>query len=395
MCRQPFAKLFRAATLNTTCFLICLLHINVGHTDVYLAPEATLDWLGKGFDSFSSFPKQHCVQGQTLGIGNTHAKLNYRAGHTTQQRMEENFGKIKGSLNLVVFSGSASVEVFTRTSENETSASSVLQLDYNAQDVSLEQRTLTTLGNQMIGRPGSEQRQQCGDEFIHHIKLGSNLYVTAKLHFRSKDEYERYKTKIKIRVLFFKKTKTITKEFKKYTENAVYSIKVIANGGMTEQLRHILDNNPGYCRTEQIEDCVATTTKLFDYLFSEGGYADDLQNSDLNVLSFSTSSYSDSGHFDLDPELNSNYDPGFRILEQKLTIKLQENIACQDRLSAFKAVETDEAIIAAYQEKLDKINSNIDNLKQAVDTCKIEPEFAICRSAVDNTLLGLHTIDCN
>ncbi|MGI0115361.1 hypothetical protein [Zooshikella sp. RANM57] len=358
----------------------------------YIADNAQLAWLGLGLDSRSGFKKQACVTGRWKKAGDTSVELYYLGSRQTKDTMEQVFGKVKGGVNVIIFSGSVSVSMTSRISENKTTAASTVKLIYNGPNYTLENRYLTPLGQTMVGADPHTVINKCGDVFIYHMDTGGEVYVTAKLHFKSKEAYKKFVTKVKVRVLFVKKTKTYTKEWYDYAEDAVYSINVVTNGGETPKLTQLLNNNPKYCKIENINDCFNTASLLFDYLFGDNGYHQDLSTASMKVLSFDTRRYDHSGHFALNPPNEPYIDPGFKIQEEKIKIKLLEQYDYQQSLQAFYAVESDHEQKEKYAEELTKVEHNLNKLHQATVVCQAASEFAACRIAVDQAMRDLYTV---
>ena len=224
---------------------------------------------------------------------------------------------MKGGVNLIIFAGSVSTSLSSKITDNSRTASSSVKLIYDAKDLSLENRRLSAFGESIIDQNDFLVDAACGNEFVHHVKLGSEIYVNARLYFRSIEEYQKWVTKIKVSVLFYSKTKTKTKEWYDLTENGVYSNDIVSRGGMTDRLQSILDNNPTYCKTDEMDACIDTGSKVFDYLFSENGYSADIKTAPKQVISFSTQPYFTSGHFELaKPAVDKGTQ--FRLQEEKL-----------------------------------------------------------------------------
>ncbi|MBU2713846.1 hypothetical protein [Zooshikella harenae] len=358
----------------------------------YIADNAQLTWLGLGLDSQSGFKKQACVTGRWKKTGDTSVELSYLGSRQTKDTMEQVFGKVKGGVNVIIFSGSVSVSMTSRISENKTTAASTVKLMYNGPNYTLENRHLTPLGQAMLDAAPNIVINKCGDEFIYHMDTGGEVYVTAKLHFKSKEAYKKFVTKVKVRVLFVKKTKTYTKEWYDYAEDAVYSINVVTNGGETPKLTQLLNNNPKYCKIENINECFNTANLLFDYLFGDNGYHQDLSTASRKVLSFDTRRYDHSGHFALNPPNEPYIDPGFKIQEEKIKIKLLEQYDYQQSLQAFYAVESDREKKEKYAKALTKVEHNLAKLHQATVACQAASEFEVCRIAVDQAMLDLYII---
>ncbi|EAR10562.1 hypothetical protein MED297_11120 [Reinekea sp. MED297] len=358
----------------------------------YAGYQIQPDHLGVGFDSDMATMRQACLQGDWIETGNVRGELNYLSSQTAEAFIEQTYGKVKGGINLILFAGSVSTSLSSRVTENRRSASSSIRLIYDARDLSLENRTLTPLGQSMVGADPMTILSTCGDAFIHHIKLGSEIYVTTRLHFRSVEEYQKWVTKIKVRFLFYSKTKTKTKEWLKLTENAVYSIDVNTQGGMTPRLQELLDQNPRYCQTDAMTDCETTLEKLFDYLFSPSGYAQDIESAPKTVLSMNTQTYQASAHFGLVADPLDRGAP-FTFENERLSVRFVSNQQSIATLDAFIAVETDDSQREAYENTRAKAVENIQWLDEAAEDCRQTTLLAFCRQQVDAALARQHNLN--
>jgi hypothetical protein len=348
--------------------------------------------LGQGFDNQVTMFREHCITGDIVETGNTEGELSYTGSNTVERHMEETFGKVKGGINLIIFAGSVSTSLSSQVTDNTRTASSSVKLIYDARDLSLENRTLTPLGTSILGDEDFRVDATCGNEFVHHVKLGSEIYVNARLYFRSVEDYKKWVTKIKVRFLFYSKTKTKTKEWYDLTENGVYSIDVVTRGGMTDRLQTILDTNPTYCKTESMDACIDTAGKIFDYLFDEAGYPQDIKSAPKQVVSFTTESYANSGHFEL---VKPAFDKGtqFGLEEEKLQVRLHLNHDIRNSYFAFAQVEDDETLKEQMLVKVGYAEENIAALDAAATTCRETLIYATCHQAVENAIAIQHVID--
>jgi hypothetical protein len=371
--------------------LLCFVASAVNATE-YFGVTVDQSYLGRGFDNQVTLFREHCITGDIVETGNTQGELSYTGSNTVERHMEETFGKVKGGVNLIIFAGSVSTSISSRVTDNSRTASSSVKLIYDARDLSLENRTLTPLGVSMLNQEDFQVDATCGNEFVHHVKLGSEIYVNARLYFRSVEDYKKWVTKIKVRFLFYSKTKTKTEEWYDLTENGVYSIDVVTRGGMTDRLQTILDSNPTYCKTDNMDACIDTGSKIFDYLFSETGYPLDIKSAPKQVVSFSTESYLNSGHFEL---VKPMFDKGtqFGLEEEKLQVRLHQNHDIRNSYFAFAQVEDDETLKEQMLVKVGYAEDNIAALDAAATTCRATLIYATCHQAVENAIAIQHVID--
>jgi hypothetical protein len=358
----------------------------------HCASAASIDWLGRGYDESSGFFKEKCISGDILSVGNKELEFNYLGSQKEKENMSEIFGKVTGKVDFFIFGGSASISITNKVSENSATASTSLRIRYDAQDLQIINPTYTNYGYSAMDVDPAEMKALCGNEFVYRVNLGSDIFVTSRLYFRSRDEYNKFKAKVKIKIGFIKKTFTKTKTWSTHTKDAVYALDVVANGGVTTRLQEIMDNNKRYCKTSDLEECGDTTEILFGYLFGENGYAADLQQEHMLVTEVSTQTYATSGLFKLIAPNVKYIDPGFKLQESKLEIKLSESIGHKERMNAFSAVEDNEDNKAFYQEEVRNMDDNIAMINSSMLLCQNEPEFSECKNDTDETLNNLNTI---
>ena len=350
------------------------------------------DLLGSGHLSTSGFIKEKCVTGNIIEAGNQQLEFSYLGAQDATDTMREIFGKVTGKVDFFIFGGSASISITNRVSENTSTSSTTLRVRYDSKDLLL---TSPVVMSQQVGDTEQAIIDTCGDGFVNYVKLGSDLFLTSRLYFRSRDEYNKFQAKVKIKIGFFKKTFTKTKVWEDHTKNAVFALEVIPNGGMTNALSNLLNEHPRYCKTDNIDQCFDTAEILFAYLFGENGYASDLNTSHMAVRGYEVVTYKDSSLFDLITGQQDYIDPGYAILETRLKVKLEESIDHHARLNAFLAVETDEAVAQGYRDDITEMEQNIDLINVAMDACYEEPEFAQCKAIVETTLSQLHPVIWN
>lgn len=232
-------------------------------------------------------------------------------------------------------------------------------------------------------------RNQCGDGFIHNIRKGANLYVTAKLHFKDRSKYEWYQTKIKIKVLFFSKTKTKTKEFYEATKDAVYSIEVNSDGGMTPKLAQLTQGGPRYCKTNNMDACIDYADSIFSYLLDNGEYANDLNQAELQPIAYDVASYEKSGHYDLAYAATQNFTDEYVILSNRL--RGYQDLVNRDieNLKAFLAVSTDETQITQYTQRIEAREAQKDALYASAEYCYSLPGVVACENHLEASIANV------
>ncbi|WDE07007.1 hypothetical protein SG34_009015 [Thalassomonas viridans] len=297
--------------------------------EVYWVEDIQLEDLGKGFNPYSHALLDSCVQGTSINRGTVASDVRFLGSGSFSRRTNQMYGKLSGEVDFFLFGGGASVEMTSRLSNTDRSFSSVLELAVDGGGVSLEGRDEVDVSD-----------KHCGDEFIYHIKLGHKLYLSTKLYFSSRESYEKFVTKIKIKVLFVTKTKTIVDEVREFDEQARYVIELVSPNNLPEPLKDIMTNNRTNCKIDNLDDCVATTEKLFIYLFSPTGYGRDIQPEDFLPVSVETRSYQESGHLNVQ-EVSLPADPRLQTWYQQIKDILVSRTQERDYLLATCEGNTD------------------------------------------------------
>ena len=356
------------------------------HATTYYSLGTDKEVLGAGFETDLSMPLAPCLNGDWIYQGGSEGGMAYRGDFDSKTMIDTLTGSIKGSVQLVIFGGSVKFSVRNKTTKNSNSSASTIELNYKKGSYNFENRTLKPEIANLLQTNPSAARQKCGDGFIHNMKLGSNLYVTAKIHFKSRSEYQWYQTQVKVKVLFWSKTFTKTKEFYEATKNAVYSIEVNTDGGLTPRLAELTKNGPIYCKTAEMDHCLDHAEQLFSYLLQGGDYANDITDSQLNNITFDVASYEKSGHYGLAFAGNPNNSKRYFELSHRLR-GYQDLVNDEiERLRAFLAVATDESEIAQLTSQLEERSQQKTALDNSADYCYDLPGTTLCEQHMETSI---------
>ncbi|MCV2885687.1 hypothetical protein OE749_13395 [Aestuariibacter sp. AA17] len=368
--------------------LLCsCLYASFTYGDTFYALGTNKETLGMGFSSEVNMPLSPCVTGDWIFQGGSQGELAFQQGMDSTTMMNSVSGSVRGSVNFVIFGGSAKFSMRKKTTENRNSIASTLMLNYNGGNYSLENRRITDEIASLIHTDPAAVVGRCGDSYIHSLTKGANLYVTAKLYFRDKTEYEWFQTKIKIRVLFFKKTITKTKEFSNAIKNAVYSVQVHTDGGLTPYLQSI--GTSKYCRGTDISACTDYADQLFSYLLAGGNYASDLTPELLKPIKYTVEPYEKSGHMTLIPASANNMPADYLRISGRLR-GYQDLVNDEiERLKAFIAVAT-EAEKPALEAEFALRQSESNALADAGEYCATLPGVYQCEQRVEQAIAQVH-----
>lgn len=365
------------------------------HATTFIDPDAELSWLGRGVQSQSGLFKGACVSGTAQDSHSKTLGLSYQDSKTARQSLREMSGSVSANINLGLFGGGVSVQMHTRLEDNENTASLVFHLRYNGKDVILHDRSLTALGQSLVGSSPSVIEESCGDQYIDHMQLGNDLYFVSQMVFASKEDYEKFVTKIKVRVLFFTATATITDTFYEYAASGRYNIKALSSNPLPQTIIDEL----GYdgeinCYPNQsagMAPCVNAGNNIMNYLFDPNGYKSWLaDDSHLGITYFNASSYEKTGHADFAGIVavdNSALATLHEQLLDELTVQYNQRNIIKPYAEALSLQQQ------IYDPLLLKVDANIAALESAMASCKANPEFSSCQAAINNAIGQLNTIE--
>ena len=377
-------KLLRVGLRRLQILLVVSLVVHQAASAVtYYSLATANEQLGHGFDTQVSLPLEACLDGDWRFQGGSNANLSYDGLFDANTLISDLSGSVKGGINLVIFGGSVKYSMRKKVTTNTNAVSSVMRFGYQKGHYSLENRQPKADILALLKTNPNAVRQRCGDAFIHNITLGSNLYVAAKIHFRSKEQYEWYQTKVKVKIGFWSKTKTKTKEQEQTTTDAVYSIRVASDAPLPPALADLIATGTSYCRTDALDPCYTYVERLFAYLFEGGTYPADLTNDYLSVISYDVEPYSRSGHYQL-----ANAGIGtLSVRYQQLSNRLR---AYQDlvddrleSLTAFRAVSVTPEEMSALDLELTEQNQHKQRLAAAADICARLPGVTPCEQHIE------------
>lgn len=375
--------------LRITPIVLCGLLSFYANAHTYYSLNTAKEQLGQGFEQALGIPLESCLDGQWQFQGGSMGDLAYRGDFDSDTMINTITGSVKAGINLVIFGGSAKFSMRRKVTKNRNSAASAVELTYEKGSYNFENRATKPAFVELLSTDPNQVRNRCGDSFIHNIKLGSRIYVTAKLHFKDRTKYEWFQTKIKVKFLFFSKTFTKTKVFQDATKDAVYTIQVNTDGGMTPELARLTKNGTMHCKTNNLTPCITYADNLFSYLLDGGNYVNDLKDEHLNVLKYEVEGYEDSGHYDLAYAGQTGLSDRYIALSARLR-SYQDLVYDEiERLSAFKAVSEDPTEIEQLTARITARNAQRIGLEQAGEYCATLPGTTLCENHIESAIANV------
>ncbi|MCF6441564.1 hypothetical protein L1077_19180 [Pseudoalteromonas luteoviolacea] len=341
----------------------------VAHGKVYYSEKVKTTDLGKTFNLNTHTVGQPCLQGDVQYHSNLSGSLNYfqRVDETLIRR--RTFGEVHGGINLFIIAGSVSTSMTHRNATDSLSLTSQLHLKFDEGYSTLEDRGLINGIN--IG--------DCGHSFVYQVNYGRDLFVNTRLHFKTVEDYKRFVIKIKIRLLFFKKTITKVKEIEKYAESAVFSVDVNSNGPLPEKLQKQLNERPTYCRGSNISPCLETLHELVSYSFDNNGLVKDLASLEKVPRSFVVKGFQDSGHYGAQDWIMANNQEADEATWRKADSHYGQAVRELERAKAFLTVAT-EGELAQAQLRYDQALIKLTDAQALKSRCFEKPWLSECAS---------------
>ncbi|WP_010380022.1 hypothetical protein [Pseudoalteromonas rubra] len=337
------------------------------HGQIYYSEQVGANDLGRAFDPTMHKVSHACLQGTPVQHSEQSGSLDYfqRVDETFIKR--RTFGEVHGGVNLFIIAGSVSTSMTHRNATDQRTLTSQLHLKFDEGYSTLENRQVKS----------GVDLKDCGSHFVYQVNYGRDLFVNTRLHFRTEEDYKRFVIKIKIRLLFFKKTITKVKEIEKYAENAVFSVDVNSNGPLPAKLQQQLNEQPTYCRGGNITPCLQTLESLVAYSFDPNGLMLDLADLDKVPRSFVVKSYQDSGHYggaDWQSVMsNTLYEATWRWAEHQYG----EAVRHLERTKAFLSVATD-AEKPALEAQFEAAQIALNDAGILRQTCLASPWLSQC-----------------
>ncbi|MCL1124944.1 hypothetical protein [Shewanella surugensis] len=307
-------------------FLLTLVSLPIVATEYY-GDGYSVDDLGKGFTSQNYQSVPACIEGSVVTHTQGKGELNFLNQLDQRQVRSRTFGELHGGVNLFIIAGSVSTSIYHTNAKDDLTVSSSLHLYFDEGHHTLENR-------QILDHADSSQ---CGDSFIYQVDYGRDIFLTSQLHFQSVEDYKKFVTKIKIRLLFWTKTKTTVKEFKEYAQNAVLTVKVNSNGAIPASLQALLDSRPTSCKGDEVDECMDTLNQLSTYLFEPTGLAQDMDSMPPVIRSMHTKQYQESGHYSLNQPAEPEQEALMSIVEE-VEQEYGDRVRQEQRLKAFYQV---------------------------------------------------------
>jgi hypothetical protein len=251
------------------------------------------------------------------------------------------------------------------------------------------------LGQSVVGQTPSQIEAVCGDEYIDHMQFGNELYFVTQMVFASREDYEKFVTKIKVRILFWTATETITDEFHQYAQAGRYSIKALSPNPLPQALVDAvggdgeLNCNPN-SRVGMLP-CVVASNTIMDYFLDPNGYKSWLADeNNLGVSTFSSSNYEKTGHSEY-AGVAAPDTTDLTELQSQLIAALGWQYGLKNVIKAYADVPAPDQ--ADYHGLLLDVDANIAALESAMSSCKANPVVSSCQAAIDTAIGALVVID--
>lgn len=335
-----------------------------------------IDLLDSGTErDFFERLESQCILGNTVRYGQKTGaiKLNDYVGFESKREFSTIGGKSK--VDFWIASAKASVQYLMEEASTVTRESNSLTINMKGPKYRLEdiqpRWDMLSIGPTL-----------CGDAYIHHVEKGVTQILSAGLEFFTREKKEAFKAKVKIKLAggLIKKTFRYNDEHKEFFENAVMTISHYYEGGMTNELLAIRDNQPTNkikyrCTIANLQFCIDKYNEYYSYLTSQD-YANELRNEDIyKTLNFGVSTYDEAGLPDITREVQSP------IMEQythliDMTHDLQDLYSLSTKLKSEQMLyEPDSDGYRNIQTQIDSNSTAITHLDSQIENCYVNADM--------------------
>ncbi|SME95222.1 hypothetical protein [Pseudobacteriovorax antillogorgiicola] len=282
-------NLFYAMMLSTSAF----------GTDI-LSPNENQRWLGHGYNVQEQRIVSECITGKVISIDLEKTNLKVGYGESLSDFIERYNGRLRGSIDLGIISGKASREFLIRNTETNKSASAIWLIDYQSHVESLINPRLNEIGNEARLLDPDEKSKICGNRVVHSQEIGAKTLLSLNLRFNSSEKYRWFKTKVKASAFggLVKKSKTTIEEFQEFAEEGLLEVSALQIGGDTKELDRLKSAGQISCKTNDMEPCIDTFNRLFEYVRSRQYRMSLSDKSNLASFVLATDSYEQLAIFD-------------------------------------------------------------------------------------------------
>jgi hypothetical protein len=353
--------------------------------------------LGRGFDTSTGWTSSPCIAGIPVLRGNRSGSVSFHFDESFADYLQTTDGRLGAGVDLGIIGGGVAVDFFARVARTELSTSLTIGFDGAMGTAVLTEPRLTAEGRAAADMTPERRRSTCGDGFISSVDLGSRLYISATLHFKDEETFERFVKTVEVSALFglVRAKKTFVDETRHFAQDAYLKIDGLQEGGDPSRLHALLASDTSLCRLDNIDACHVLLTRLLAYAGSPEGYASQFSRTyaaeELAPLRFHSATYAASGVEELAAP-KPILDDEFRALLRRLAELRARDLFLVDRASLLLgtplSVERREALTsfrALAQENIDAIN-------RALWVCQSRGADTGCRDAADRAARDRHPL---
>lgn len=224
--------------------------------------------LGRGVDLRLGSPKAQCASGSEVLRRNPSGSLSSSFGASFERLLSAASGAASASFDLGLFGASARVDYLARVGQVELSTAYVVQFESRRAELVLARPALTAAGAAALPLSDAERFARCGDSFISALDIGARLLLSAVLHFDSREELERFVTRVRVEALFglAHSTRDFVAETQSFAQSAYLQVVALQEGGQPAALQAVLGPASGAtCRLDDVERCLALYRALLAY----------------------------------------------------------------------------------------------------------------------------------
>jgi len=236
---------------------------------------------GRGFDIRSTSWRGHCVTGDILYAGRNTSSIQWELQNKIVHTEAAHEGMLKLAVNLWVIGAAQRTRLYAHSFEGERSITWVYRRQHTGKDRYLSNIRLTKFGKEVLSTEDPAYiHRMCGDGYTGYAKQGGDLSISIRMVFRSREVKAVFKTRANLNILFFSKTRTLSKTLQDEFHDTKIWIDAHQNGGDPKRLTRILAsfNQNRSCSFINHTRCQKFLATLHDYGTSSSGFSKDIKD---------------------------------------------------------------------------------------------------------------------
>lgn len=243
-----------------------------------IPPSAGAALLATGYDTHSEEFRGTCVQanGPLQYAGSQSAEIRFDRRMTVDELETALEVQISGKLKIPSFDVSGAAKFVSEAGSTDLSDSLIFSYQVRGKSVIMQHVALSSEGQAMVGRPETDVRKTCGDEYVSQVDLGAQLFVLVNFEFANREAKSSFEAQINVDLVdLFSLSGAASTSLDNFKDTITIKMSALQIGGNPARLATILqsDGSEGIpiinCSIAERDQCLETMQRIVEYASSE------------------------------------------------------------------------------------------------------------------------------